>query len=197
MTIVETDIAEPASVTDMRAALTKTEINGCVLLVEVNPAHAEMILETLAAATDDQFHVEWVTEHLSGLDRLRKGGVEAVLIDLVLADSQSIETIEKRSLAAVHVPILSLSGIDTAGIAGQAVERGAQHYLLDDRLDSYSLTQTLRSIIDRRAGEEMLFIEKEHAQVTLNSLGDAVLYFEGSPGPRRRSDQRLVPPMAR
>jgi hypothetical protein len=98
-------------------------------------------------------------------------------------------------LAAAHVPILSLSGIETEGIAGQAVQRGAQDYLLDDRLDSYSLTQTLRSIIDRRAGEEMLFIEKERAQVTLNSLGDAVLYFEGSPGPRRGSDQRLVPRM--
>lgn len=98
-------------------------------------------------------------------------------------------------MAAAHAPILSLSGIDTEGIAGHAVRRGAQDYLLDDRLDGYSLTQPLRSIIDRRAEEEMLFIERERAQVTPNSLGDALLYFEGSPGPRRRSDQRLVPRM--
>jgi diguanylate cyclase (GGDEF)-like protein/PAS domain S-box-containing protein len=78
-------------------------------------------------------------------------------------------------LPAAHVPILILSGIDTEGIARQAVQRGAQDYLLNDRLDSYRLTHTLRSIIDRRAGEEALFVEKERAQVTLNSIGDAVL----------------------
>jgi hypothetical protein len=58
--------------------LTKTEINGCVLLVEVNSAGAEMILETLAAATDGRFHVKWIAELSSGLGRSRKGGVEAV-----------------------------------------------------------------------------------------------------------------------
>jgi glutamate dehydrogenase (NAD(P)+) len=103
----------------MRAALS-------VPLVEANPADAEMILETLAAATDARFNVEWVTQLSSRLDRLRKGGVEAVLIDLVPPDSQGIEAFEKLSLAAAHVPILSLSAIDTEGIAGQAVQRGAQ-----------------------------------------------------------------------
>jgi hypothetical protein len=49
-----------------------------VLLVEVNSADAEMILETLAAATDGRFHVKWITELSSGLGRSRKGGAEAV-----------------------------------------------------------------------------------------------------------------------
>jgi DNA-binding response OmpR family regulator len=75
--------------------MTETEINGCVLLIEANPADAEMILQALAAATDERFNVEWVTQLSSGLDRLRKGGVKAVLLDLVLPDSQGIETFEK------------------------------------------------------------------------------------------------------
>ena len=78
MTIVETDIAEPDCITVRKAVLTKTQINGCVPLVEVNPADAEMILETLAAATDGRFHVDRITELSSGLGRSRKGGVEAV-----------------------------------------------------------------------------------------------------------------------
>jgi len=78
VTIVETDIAESACITVGKAALIKTEINGCVPLVEVNSAGAEMILESLAAATGGRFHVKWITELSSNLGRSRKGGVEAV-----------------------------------------------------------------------------------------------------------------------
>jgi len=55
------------------------------------------------------------------------------------------------------------------------VKRGAQDYLLKIRLDSYSLRRALHSVVARKAVEDALFLEKEHAQVTLNSIGDAVI----------------------
>jgi diguanylate cyclase (GGDEF)-like protein/PAS domain S-box-containing protein len=55
------------------------------------------------------------------------------------------------------------------------VKRGAQDYLLKTRLDSYSLTRALHSVIARKAVEDALFLENERAQVTLNSIGDAVI----------------------
>jgi diguanylate cyclase (GGDEF)-like protein/PAS domain S-box-containing protein len=60
-------------------------------------------------------------------------------------------------------------------IAKEAVKRGAQDYLLKTRLDSYSLTRALHSVIARKAVEDALFLENERAQVTLNSIGDAVI----------------------
>src|SRR6185437_15994301 len=44
-----------------------------------------------------------------------------------------------------------------------------------DRLDSYLLPKALHSMIDRAAIADALFEEKERAQVTLNSIGDAVI----------------------
>ena len=55
------------------------------------------------------------------------------------------------------------------------VERGAQDYLVRGRLDSYSLPRAIRNSIERKGIEDALFIEKERAEVTLNSIGDAVL----------------------
>jgi PAS domain S-box-containing protein len=55
------------------------------------------------------------------------------------------------------------------------LERGAQDYLLKDHLDSYTLARALNGAIGRKAAEDALFVEKERAQVTLNSIGDAVL----------------------
>jgi len=79
------------------------------------------------------------------------------------------------SRAAPDVPILILGGSAEEALAKQAVGRGAQDYLLPGRLDSYSLPRALRNAIERKAVEDALFVEKERAQVTLNSIGDAVL----------------------
>jgi PAS domain S-box-containing protein len=55
------------------------------------------------------------------------------------------------------------------------VQRGAQDYLLDDDFDGYLLPKALRNMIERASNVEALFREKERAQVTLNSIGDAVV----------------------
>src|SRR5713226_4798797 len=89
--------------------------------------------------------------------------------------SQRIQTFDKLLIAAPDVPILILGGPDDEALAKQAVARGAQDYLLPGHLDSYSLPRALRNAIERKAVEDALFVEKERAEVTLNSIGDAVL----------------------
>ena len=55
------------------------------------------------------------------------------------------------------------------------MRHGAKDYLLEDHLDRYSFVRAIRNMAERKTAEEMLFTEKERAQVTLNSIGDAVL----------------------
>jgi len=56
-----------------------------------------------------------------------------------------------------------------------AVQSGAQDYLFKADLDAYLLPKAVGSMIERAANFEALFEEKERAQVTLNSIGDAVV----------------------
>jgi DNA-binding NarL/FixJ family response regulator len=144
-----------------------------VLLIEDDPAVAGVIEKALADASDGPFIIEWVRRLSDGLARVSKGGIAAVLLDLSLPDSQGINTFSTLSLAAPGVPILVLVDVGDEDIAKEAVERGAQDYLLKIRLDNYSLTRALHSVIARKAVEDALFLEKERAQVTLNSIGDA------------------------
>jgi diguanylate cyclase (GGDEF)-like protein/PAS domain S-box-containing protein len=97
------------------------------------------------------------------------------LLDLCLPDSQGIATFEKLFAAATHIPILILSRLNDESAANEAIRRGAYDYLLKGHLDKYTLTRALRNVMERKRVEEALFIEKERAQVTLNSIGDAVL----------------------
>lgn len=146
-----------------------------VLLIANDPAAAAAIRAALRADTAGSFEVEWVSLLSEGLERVRKKGIAAVLLELNLSDNCGIDTFDKMFTAAPDVPILVLGGTDHEALAKQAVGRGAQDYLLPNHLDSYSLPRALRNAIERKAVEDALYVEKERALVTLNSIGDAVL----------------------
>jgi diguanylate cyclase (GGDEF)-like protein/PAS domain S-box-containing protein len=147
-----------------------------VLLIERDLAAAEAIRAALAA---DAFDVEWVRELSEGLQCLKTKDFAAALIDLDLPDSQGIATFDSLFTAAPDLPILIIGG-DNEALAKEAVGRGAQDYILPSHLDTYSVSRALRNAIERKAVEDALFVERERAVVTLNSIGDAVLCTDTS-----------------
>jgi diguanylate cyclase (GGDEF)-like protein/PAS domain S-box-containing protein len=151
-----------------------------ILLIQDNPADAKAVREAL----NGSFQVDWVRRCSEGLERLAQEGqqrkqktdaIGAVLVDLFLPDSQGIETFDRIFRVAPQIPILVLSSVRDEDIAKLAVQHGAQDYLLKTRLDGYLLPKALGSMVERAANAEALFEEKERAQVTLNSIGDAVM----------------------
>jgi diguanylate cyclase (GGDEF)-like protein/PAS domain S-box-containing protein len=146
-----------------------------VLLIENDPSVADLIQATLAAAVSGSFDVEWVRQLSDGITHLNNGGINAVLLELSLPDSQGIETFDKLFAAAPDIPILILGGYGNEALAKQAVEHGAHDYLMTLYINNYSLARALRNAIERRTIEDTLYTEKERAAVTLNSIGDAVL----------------------
>ena len=144
----------------------------CVLLIENNPADAGVIREILATGPVE---VEWVRELSDGLERLSRTGIGAVMLNLFLPDSQGIATFDEVFAAAPHIPILILSDSESEDLATRSIQRGAQDYVLKRHLDRYWLPRALRNIVERKILTEALFLEKERAQVMLNSIGDAVL----------------------
>ncbi len=90
-------------------------------------------------------------------------------------DPEGIATFDRIFAAVPQIPILILSTSLDEETAKLAVQRGAQDYFFKDRLDGFMLPKALSSMIDRAANTEALVEEKERAQVTLNSIGDAVI----------------------
>lgn len=150
-------------------------INERVLLIEGDPTAAKSIRDTLVDARYGPFTIEWVTTLADGIARINDGGIKAVLLNLFLSDSHRIETFDKLYAIESQVPILILSDLDQEDAAQQAIQHGAQDFLLRSHIDGYSLSHALRNVIARKVAEEALFIERERAQVTLDSIGDAVI----------------------
>ncbi|MGB6875961.1 MAG: EAL domain-containing protein [Candidatus Acidiferrales bacterium] len=151
-----------------------------ILIIHNNLTIANAAQAALADSNAASFDVEWVRTLSEGLERLGKNEIAAVILGLSLPDSGGIETFDKLFAAAPSTPILIAGGNDDEMLAKQAVERGAQDYLLPDHLNSYSLPRALKSAIERKGVEDALFSERERAIVTLNSIGDAVLCTESS-----------------
>ena len=152
-----------------------------ILLIQDDPSDANAVREALINSSDGPFKVVWVRRCSEGLERLTgeaeqgTDSMTAVLVDLFLPDSHGIETFDRLFRAAPQIPILVLSAAQDEHIAKLAVQHGAQDYLLKGHLDSYLLPKALGSMVERAACAEALFEEKERAQVTLNSIGDAVM----------------------
>jgi diguanylate cyclase (GGDEF)-like protein/PAS domain S-box-containing protein len=149
-----------------------------VLLIHDDGAKAKVVKDALTNSSDGFFVVEWVERCAEAEQRLRKDGKEriaAILTNLFLPDSQGQETFDRIFQISPDVPILVLSSLGHEDAAKLAVRRGAQDYLLEDYLDSYLLPKALRNMLERASNAEALFREKERAQVTLNSIGDAVV----------------------
>ena len=127
-----------------------------VLLVEDNPADARLVRERLAEATGGPFQVDCVDRLGAGVGRLADGGVDVLLLDLGLPDSQGLATFSKLHARQPAVPVVVLSGAADEQLAIQAVQAGAQDYLVKGTETGQGLTRALRYAIERKRTEEQI-----------------------------------------
>jgi diguanylate cyclase (GGDEF)-like protein/PAS domain S-box-containing protein len=146
-----------------------------VLWIEDNPGDARLIREMFnepGYPMVELIHVDRMSEaerHLS------EHSIDLVLLDLGLPDAQGMDAVRRAHKAAQHAPLIVLSGLDDEVMALQALQEGAQDYLLKGQIEARGLLRSLRYSIERKQIEENLFAEKERAQATLRCIGDAVV----------------------
>jgi diguanylate cyclase (GGDEF)-like protein/PAS domain S-box-containing protein len=146
-----------------------------ILLIEDNPVDAKRILDVFAGRAGSPCDMKWAMQLTTGLKLLAHGGIDLILADLGLPDSQGIATFEQLYSAAPDTPILILAPHNDQRSAEEAIARGAYDYLSKRYLDEWTLPRVLRSAMERKKLEETIFAERERAQVMLNSIGEAVL----------------------
>jgi diguanylate cyclase (GGDEF)-like protein/PAS domain S-box-containing protein len=146
-----------------------------LLLVEDNPGDARLLREMFneqGTHSTELIHVGSVGE---AEEYLAKGVVDIIVLDLGLPDAQGLGAVRRTHLAAPRVPLVVLTGLNDELVATEALQGGAQDYLIKGQVDARGLLRSLRYAVERKSAEEALFLEKERAQVTLNSIGDAVV----------------------
>ncbi len=134
-----------------------------VLLVEDDPDDVLLIQDMLDEAGGGLFKVVYSDRLSAGLERLAGGGIDVVLLDLSLPDSQGFDTFMRAHSQAPGVPIVVLTGLDDEELAMQAVQEGAQDYLVKGRVNDDLLVRAIRYAIERHRllAEKMQRVEEE------------------------------------
>jgi len=150
-----------------------------VLLVEDNLGDARLLREMLNEQGPSNTALTEVGCMRVAEKYLGENSVDFVLLDLGLPDALGLETVRRAREAAPRAALVVLTGLDDELLAAQALQEGAQDYLVKGQQETYvssrGLLRALRYAVERKILEEALFAEKELAQVTLNSIGDAVI----------------------
>jgi PAS domain S-box-containing protein len=145
------------------------------LVVEDNPTQANMLRISL---TRRGFDVEAVAYLAQGLERLEKGNVDVILLDLTLPDSDGIQTFYEVYNRAPDVPIVVLSGMNDQAVAQAALEGGAQDYLVKGVPSDESISRCLRYAIERHRFERKLWESERITRLIVENAHDAFLSMD-------------------
>lgn len=146
-----------------------------ILVISNDADDVRALRQALHDASDGPFAVEDAASLADGLRRIGQGGVDAVLLDWHLPDSAGMAGFDQVHAAAHHTPIVALCAPADEQEAREAVQRGAQGWLSKGYFDNNLVPQSLRNVIERMKAEQKLFAIQARAQITLNSIGDAVV----------------------
>jgi PAS domain S-box-containing protein len=143
-----------------------------VLMIEDNPGYAEVIQMMLERVKGTRFDVVCVKRLAEGLQRLMDESVDVILVDLTLPDSQGIATFNAVHAQEPELPIIVLTVTDNDELAFNAVQKGAQDYLVKDQVDAKLLVRAIRYAIERKRMEEMLLNAAHEWRTTFDCISD-------------------------
>ena len=121
-----------------------------ILLVEDNPVDARLLQMLLSQPGVQEFSVQHVTHLSAAVDCLTQQTFAAILLDLVLPDAEGLEIFRRVHAVSPDTPIIVLTNLANEALSTQAMQAGAQDYMLKSDVNSRSLLRALRYAIERQ-----------------------------------------------
>jgi PAS domain S-box-containing protein len=140
-----------------------------ILLVEDNPGDVRLLQEFLWDVTSVKLQLKQAQELEEALNFLEKERFDVILLDLLLPDSEGLETFLKIHHQAPAIPIIVLTGFDDDTLATRAMQEGAQDYLVKGQVNGDLLVRSMRYAIERQRTEEALRQSEERFRVALKN----------------------------
>ncbi|MBN1843862.1 MAG: diguanylate cyclase [Deltaproteobacteria bacterium] len=148
-----------------------------VLAIQDEPKMTAAIRRTLLREKSPSFDIELADRLSSGLERLSGGGIDIVLLDLMLPGSQRLDTLDRVLAHSTKVPVVVLTALGEEALAVKALQRGAQDYLFKAQLDSNMLMRTMQCAIEPKWADEASHETNLFLQNTLESSSSISIMF--------------------
>src|SRR5438105_4615324 len=106
-----------------------------VLIVEDNPGDVRLLKETFKRNAGGEFEQVYEPNLEGALKRLASEKVDVILLDLLLPETFGLETLGFIRKADPDTSIVVLTSLNDGDLAAQALERGAEVYLVKDKVE--------------------------------------------------------------
>lgn len=126
-----------------------------VLLIDDSPMDARIVLQLLASDNSAEISLSMASTLAEGIAKVNSDDFDAVLLDLSLPGSSGLETLAQFRNCCPAAPVLVLTGSDSEEMATQAVQEGAQDYLVKWTFPPQSLLRALRYAIERQKRRQL------------------------------------------
>ena len=126
-----------------------------VLLVEDDPGDARLLREMFNEHDTHNSELTHVTCMTEAEKHLSEHAVDLILLELVLPDAEGLGAIRWARAIAPGVPLVVLTGLDDESMAAQALQEGAQDYLIKGQIETRGLLRALRYANERKRLERL------------------------------------------
>jgi signal transduction histidine kinase len=146
-----------------------------ILLIEDNDEQVVFLRKLLAESDAGEFEIHVAGDLEMGLARLKDGGIQLILLDLSLPDSDGLETFLRVIEAEPDLPLVVLSGIGDVALAIEIVQLGAQDYLVKGHVDNHLLIRSLQYAIERKRIQIQIKRANDQLEFRVRERTDALL----------------------
>ncbi|MFP4007869.1 MAG: PAS domain-containing protein [Spirulinaceae cyanobacterium] len=146
-----------------------------LLVVEDDPDQAELLEELLMASHAlNRFAIVSAGTLKEACDRLREVQFDIILLDLYLPDSTALNTLTAIQEYSRRSPIVVLTSHNDITLAIQAIQAGAQDFLIKGTVGCHLLTRCLYLAIERHKNQEHCYQIEQQYQLCNDQILNAI-----------------------
>src|SRR5277367_154161 len=143
-----------------------------VLLVEDNSGDVRLLREMLNEREPGKFALTDLGSISAAVDHLTTNAVDLILLDLGLRDAQGLGAVRQARTAAPRIPLIVLTGHDDELLADQALQEGAQDFLVKGQIEAPGLLRAIRYATQRMKAEVEMQTAQETAEAANHAKGE-------------------------
>jgi PAS domain S-box-containing protein len=149
-----------------------------ILVVEDDLQFKELIFDIIVQTGESYTRLEHAGSLQQAHALLEQDRFDVVLLDLNLPDSSGLETVSRMRYRHPQIPILVLTGQKDKKYAQQALEAGAQEFLLKEEALPSLLGRAIRYAVERKLSEDRLRESEQRQKAILDSVQVGILVID-------------------
>lgn len=139
-----------------------------VLLVDDDPDDHVIVRDLLSEIVGLDVNLDWESTYEAGLATIEREQHEVYLLDYRLGQRDGLELLKQAITNGCKAPMILLTGQGDRAVDIEAMNAGADDYLVKDRVDSTILERSIRYALERR--RLLMEIEQRERELEVRSL---------------------------